>query len=360
MAEQAWHSKPEVTTMLQQFHEKYARQPTAAIDEARQTHTKYTNYLANELRKLEICSRVEYTGSAYEGVKVSNDIEFDIMVIKTAGNRMLTPLQAPISGYYYLQDENSSKVSPDKKVADFCGTLQKLINKHPEMSRLVILRYHGPAVQIDVYRSEVDRMRNNVWYSVDVVLSYEAKLDQRKRIFVAKPLKSVEGASQVKDAWRLSFSLEEKELFDGMDRDNGCRKKVLRMLKVVRNREAGLKKLTSYHLKTALFYEMKEVSNWRQSELGPRLIGVLRRLYRAMEQGLQPHNFVTQINLLDGMNRSTIENIRDRLERILRLEHVFTEIFRASIGEMVECDGGYVSAGGEIGESDAGWRCILS
>ena len=26
---------------------------------------------------------------------------------------------------------------------------------------------------------------------------------------------------------------------------------------------------------------------------------------------------------------------------------------------MVERDGGYVSAGGEIGESDAGWRCIF-
>ena len=209
---------------------------------------------------------------------VSNDVEFDIMVIKAA-DRNLKTLQAPISGYYYLQDDEGIKVSPNKKAADFCGTLQTLSNNYPHMSRLVMLRCHGPAVQMDVYRTEVDRRRNNVWYSVDVVLSYEAKLDQRKRIFVAKPLKSIEGAPQVKNTWRLSFSLEEKELFDGMDRDNGCRKKVLRILKVVRNREAGLTKLTSYHLKTALFYEMKEVNNWRQSELGPRLIGVLRRLY---------------------------------------------------------------------------------
>ncbi|KAI0217408.1 Cyclic GMP-AMP synthase, partial [Lamellibrachia satsuma] len=214
------------------------------------------------------------------------------------------------------------------------------------MSRLVMLRCHGPAVQMDVYRTEVDRRRNNVWYSVDVVLSYEAKLDQRKRTFVAKPLISIEGAPQVKNTWRLSFSLEEKELFDGMDRDNGCRKKVLRILKVVRNREAGLKNLTSYHLKTALFYEMKEVNNWRQSELGPRLIGVLRRLYRAMEQGCQPHYIVPHINLLGGMKRCTIENIRDRLERIVRLEYVFTKLFRASNGDEVECEGEYGGVGG--------------
>ncbi|KAI0215608.1 hypothetical protein LSAT2_032333 [Lamellibrachia satsuma] len=327
MAEQAWHSKPEVTTMLQQFHEKYARQPTAAIEEAKPIHTKYTDYLAKGLKNLEICSRVEYTGSAYEGVKVSNDIEFDIMVIKKEGNHTIKAVQTPIPGYYYLPEGNSSNISPDKNVTDFCGTLQDLINKHPEMSRLVILRYHGPAVQMDVYRSEVDRTPNNVWYSVDVVLSYAAKQDQQECLLVAKPLKSMEGAPEVKDAWRLSFSLEEKELFDGMDRDNGCRKKVLRILKVLRNKEAGLKKLTSYHLKTALFYEKKEVSNWSQSELGPRLIGVLRRLYRDMEQGCQPHYFIPQINLLDGIAPMTIKNIKCRLEHILCIEHVFRGLF---------------------------------
>ena len=65
-----------------------------------------------------------------------------------------------------------------------------------------------------------------------------------------------------------------------------------------------------------------------------------------MEQGGQPHYIVPQISLLDGMKRCTIENIRDRLERIVRLEHVFTEIFRASNGDVVECEGEYGGAGG--------------
>ena len=128
---------------------------------------------------------------------MSNDIEFDIMVIK---KQTIKVVQTPKSGYYYLQEENSSNISPDKNVTDFCGTLQKLINKHPDMSRLVMLRYHGPAVQMDVYRSEMDRMRNNVWYSVDIVLSYAAKLDQQECLLVAKPLKSVEGEPEVNDA----------------------------------------------------------------------------------------------------------------------------------------------------------------
>ena len=331
MAEQTCHKKPEVTKLLQQFHEKYARQPMKAIDEAKPTHTKYIKYLANELRKLGI-ARVEYTGSAYEGVKVSNDIEFDIMMIKTAGN--VKPVQTSTSGYYHLQEDDGrsrSHVSPDKMVADFCGTLQKLINNHPDMSRLVKLRKHGPAVQMDVYESEVDKKQTKPWYTVDVVLSYEAKLDQRKRIFVAKPLKCVECERRVNDAWRMSYSLEEKDLFNGMDRDNGCRKKVLRILKVWRNREAGMFPLTSYHLKTALFYEMKEVSNWSQSELGRRLIGVLRRLHKAMKQGRQPHYFVPKFNLLGRMRSTTIANIRDRLEHILRhIELIVTPLLEAN------------------------------
>ena len=327
MAETAWHSKREVTSMLRQFHEEYARQPMTAIDEARPTHTQYTDYLADNLRGMGLCSRVEYTGSAYEGVKVSNDIEFDIMVIKTGNN--LKPAQSSKSGYYHLKDDYDHCISPESKVAEFCGTLQKLINSHPDMSRLVKLRYHGPAVQMDVYRDETDKRRNNVWYSVDVVLSYEVKLQQRKRIFVAKPLKSDESESQ---PWRLSYSLEEKSLFNGMDRDNGCRKKVLRILKVWRNREAGMYLLTSYHLKTALFYEMEEGRNWNQSELGPRLIGVFRHLYQAMIQGRQPHYFVRSFDLLDRMKATTVANIRDRLESMLRSEQVFFRVFEPTHG----------------------------
>jgi len=54
--------------------------------EARKLHTLYTETLRNKLAEKNFCSRLEYTGSAYEGVKVrrnddDSDLEFDIMVI---------------------------------------------------------------------------------------------------------------------------------------------------------------------------------------------------------------------------------------------------------------------------------------
>ena len=62
-------------------------------------------------------------------------------------------------------------------------------------------------------------------------------------------------------AWRQSFSLEEKEKFNAMDSDGGCRKKVLRVLKVIRNREVSLQPLMLFLLKIALFTEIDKRSS---------------------------------------------------------------------------------------------------
>jgi len=53
---------------------------------ARRLHSLYTDELQRRLAEHDFCSRLEYTGSAYEGVKVprsenDSDLEFDIMVI---------------------------------------------------------------------------------------------------------------------------------------------------------------------------------------------------------------------------------------------------------------------------------------
>ena len=320
----------EPTPILHTFGDLKAYHPQKAIDEATPTLYRYIDYLDSGLQRLDLCSRVEHTGSVWDGVKVSNDTEFDVMMIKTEEDIQATPASSP--GYYLLKNDNDRCISPESKVAEFCGTLQKLINNHGEMSRLVKLRYHGPAIQIDVHRDETDKRRNNVWFPVDVVLSYEVKLQRRKRIFVAKPLESDS------ETWRISYSLEEKELFNGMDDDDGCRKKVLRILKVWRNGEVAMHPLTSYHLKTALFYEVKKVDDWSQSELGPRVFGVLSRLQLAMEESYQPHYFEPQINLLSRISDQTIADIGYRLKRIVTSEAAFKSAFRVIITECARYD----------------------
>jgi len=60
--------------------------PKPDISDAKRLHELYTNAIRDTLKKKRVCSRFEYTGSSYDGVKVrrsddDSDLEFDIMVI---------------------------------------------------------------------------------------------------------------------------------------------------------------------------------------------------------------------------------------------------------------------------------------
>jgi hypothetical protein len=78
-----WHSGSELNDRARAFHDRFARQPPG-IDEAKGIHTRYMREIEVFLRREGCCSRIEYTGSTYEGVKVpkeGDDLEFDIMVV---------------------------------------------------------------------------------------------------------------------------------------------------------------------------------------------------------------------------------------------------------------------------------------
>jgi len=60
------------------------------MKDAKRLHQLYTDELQRLLAARGVCWRLEYTGSAYEGVKVQrneddSDLEFDIMVILRCG-----------------------------------------------------------------------------------------------------------------------------------------------------------------------------------------------------------------------------------------------------------------------------------
>jgi len=60
------------------------------MKEAKRLHQLYSDELQRRLTARGVCKRFEYTGSAYEGVKVrrtedDSDLEFDIMVILRCG-----------------------------------------------------------------------------------------------------------------------------------------------------------------------------------------------------------------------------------------------------------------------------------
>jgi len=346
----SWHGDEELHQHLRNFHDSVGRFPKKETDEAREYHTQLTKKLEDELKKRNKCSRVEFTGSSYEGVKVSNNIEFDVMMILSVSHTDVKVEPTKHAGYFHLRaskenaskknanKENASKetpykenpklkkmladknlVSPTKAAGAFYGNVNRYVSKTEEARQRIKLKRHGPATQLEVYKHSFED--KDPWYFVDVVPAIEVTNGNTHSIYVAK--------SKLGDemSWRISYSLEEKEKLVDIDRDNGCRKQVLRILKALLNREAGLQKLTSYHMKTALLHEVDavdDVDSWRPSKLVPRVIGVLRRLYRMAKQEHFPHYFDPEINLLDEIpNPSTVTNIRDRFLRLLRSKERF-------------------------------------
>ena len=164
------------------------------------------------------------------------------------------------------------------------------------------------------------------FYSVDMVPVYEMTNGD---MYVAKPVKNDE---KLKLAWRISFSLQEKDLLSNMDKDNGCRKQVLRILKVIRNREPGLALLTSYHLKTILLRMIKEKEEklnwWKMDNIGLCLMECIKELIIELGDKKIPNYFMKEINLLEGMKDITMEGIRNRLKHMRNSRSLMDKILK--------------------------------
>ena len=334
----SWHGDEELHGHLRDFHDIAARFPKKETDAARKFHTDLTKKLETELKNRGKCTRVEFTGSSYEGVKVSNNIEFDVMMIASVSHNHVKVEPTKHAGYFHLRAITDNKenvpvskfkkmltekslVSPNKAAGAFYGNVNRYVSKTEDVRKKIKMKRHGPAAQLEVYKQGFED--KEPWYFVDVVTAFEVMNGDSRSIYVAKSKKGDDMS------WRISYSIEEKEKLISIDGDNGCRKQVLRILKALLNREAGLQKLTSYHMKTALLHEVDTVESWKPQELVPRLIGVLRRLYLMTKEETFPHYHDPNINLLDEIpNPRTITNIRDRFRRLLRSKERFMRAFQ--------------------------------
>jgi len=189
------------------------------------------------------------------------------------------------------------------------------------------LRRHGPAIQMDVtYQPE--KSSKLIKYSVDMVPTIQIGEDD---YYVAKPIKRQAPGRQRrrrKIEWRKSSSPDEKKRLLTLDEDNGCRKQVLRVLKVIRIHKPDLTPLTSYHFKTVLFRMTmtndKEQWKWRSDCLGERLMSVLGQIEEELSKGVMPSYFVEGVNLLDGVKningmRGHLKNLRKKKKRIMKV-----------------------------------------
>ena len=166
-----------------------------------------------------------------------------------------------------------------------------------------------------------------IWFSVYLVAVCRISHDD---CYVAKPYKLLNSEPVVlnsfnNNTWKFSFSLKEKQLFDGMDRDSLCRKPAMRVLKAFLSKNNELICLTSYHVKTILLHNLEDRDNpfniskrwWPQNKvLGARVAELHCDLCRALKYKELKHYFVPEENLLSDINPIALDNMANRVKRL--------------------------------------------
>ena len=267
----------------------------------------------------------------YEGLKTEAADEVDVMVVLKTTRKEVTAEDTGIPGYVRLKAAMGSNLgkyaSPEGYINPerlrngwFCSLVVQAVNafntNSPYSDVYLKVRYHGPAVQLDIYK----RGTGEMLLSADLVPCFQIGPDD---YFVAKPYTGRRAVPHPELLWRQSFSVKEKEILQHMDTDRGCRHELLRIVKTIRTRErTSLGALESYHLKTAFMHYIKgKPYNWAdQNSLGEHFIGFLGELQTYLEKRNLPHYWLRGVNLLEDINSVVVEKMAYRLKRMLDSE----------------------------------------
>ncbi|XP_077988214.1 protein mab-21-like 3 [Glandiceps talaboti] len=291
-----------------------------------------------------------HNGSYASGLKVSKPDEFDFLVsVKAVPNfhwtaahsryynitstgeicTTTTPLPNPPKDYHFVcfndrhgipiwQEDTKmtfdDDLIPSKVKNHFRGLVAEAIEKC-NLTEQVELNHntHGPAITL--------RLRTGTSISFDLVPHVLANgrglppsvLNNWPRSSDWPPRDKVEeviaiGADSVPKGnlyWLTSFGRCEMALYDGMDRDGGCRKQCLKILKKLREDHwcrLTNPALTSYHLKTLLLWECERYpypSDWSPDKLGERIMALVQQLKTWIQSRRCPHYFIESINLFE-------------------------------------------------------------
>ncbi|XP_066921013.1 cyclic GMP-AMP synthase-like [Clytia hemisphaerica] len=338
-------------------------------------------------RRHDWCKEYLHTGSVYEGLKATAELEYDVMFImkgdkfypvkvgekfpchfkliqnpekrqRSLLNNLLTPHQVKAKGG---EGWDEMILSPSKVIQKFESVVHKYINSLKEKKKKLIeeekfgkvkkggkernnewlmkvddyvIRRHGPAIQVDMMRKDADG-KEKLWYQVDLVPCYELVKGKEKRLYVAKPAKITTEKGDRKfvleNSWRMSFSREEKEKLNKMDKDQGCRRQVVRFLKGMTQSDPTLKGMTSYYWKNVLFHltDNEEARKWRKEDFTERVFDMIWYMSRFVEHGILPLYFSPTSNLFQDMEKKTGDRIRQRLSSLYSKEKKFGKVFES-------------------------------
>ena len=134
----------------------------------------------------------------------------------------------------------------------------------------------------------------------------------------------------------MSFSREEKDKLNRMDKDLGCRRQVVRFLKGMTQSDPTLKGMKSYYWKNVLFHltDNEEARKWEKENFTERVFDMIWYMSRFVHHGTLPsyyksHPIAPRKNLLQNMEQKTRLRIQKRLFSLYSNEKKFEKVFQS-------------------------------
>ena len=127
-------------------------------------------------------------------------------------------------------------------------------------------------------------------------------------------------APQDTKVWQISFTAAEIILFQGIDEDEGCQKKLLKIAKYLKLASKWPDTVSSYHLKTILMKMNRDHPNkddWTDSKIVPRFEELMSSFLKALQAGKLPSFFIPNFDLFKGKDlRTAIQRVQNLIRAI--------------------------------------------
>ena len=299
--------------------------------------------------------RVQFKGSSYEGLKIGQPDEFDYGLVNDAWTGkigLVVDDNAPAGRRHFayvvpiISTCLDKFIIPGTKYLDASkvrGHLRDLVEKamiELGMKGSVVVKppwEGGPAVTFEFVSGDPDFRFISIdlaiainlvhWPPPSVARPRPAGLKQdAKAELVPKVLKE----NPKPDHWLVSFAQVEKAIIEDIDKDGGCRRKVLQLAKYFKGKSGGWYPLASYHLKIILLHmndEIRQPKDWAQGMLVPRFTELIERLLKRLRSGVLYNYFTPEENLFAGKKdlsvalhgvESFLKTLRENPQALLR------------------------------------------
>lgn len=276
-----------------------------------------------------VISTFEYGGSVYENLKTIGLDENDVLiyvVLKAKKNSVSMDVNKAGSAVVKITESSTYK---DFSNSEGILLPKKFISWLVEMATEAVQEIRRQQVSSESLSFKV----SSTSAGAKVVIK-EAKKSLAVQLIPAFQMDSdelfsppYEGADHDK-AWVKSYTFARKALLKDMDKDNGCRHNLFKVVKTVLKREPTFSHLSSLHMKMAFLWYSSETKDFSNDKLAERFIEFMEFLRNKLQENVLYHFWIKDVNLLSEISASTLENMHRRLTRLLNSEQERNKVLR--------------------------------